>query len=191
MTYETRYEKTQHSHQGPLASCGLGLPALSSLRGFIATSRKATIGHPGIAWAECHPQRGYKPRPQGNGRSWMVKPIQPWRSRSGATAIRPVGTNPARLKDGLQPVRLHAVPTGLRLIETGCETGLLPDHGLHAAGHAGETSNGSEPSPVAKGQKNANGSPATGRSGLSSSRHGTKPPVFQCCFVPPRVTYID
>lgn len=189
MTYETRFEKAQHSHQGRLATSRAGFPPLESMRGTVTAGRQATAGCSGLAWPKCHQKRGYKPRPKGNGRSRMVKPIQPWRSRSGAIAIRPTSPNPARLKNGLQSVRLHAVPAGLRLGKAGCETGLLPNHGLHATGHAGKTSDGCESSRVAKGQKNENGSPATGQSSPSSSRHGTEQPkqwAINSYFVPPR-----
>lgn len=189
MSHGTRLEKTQHCDQGRVAASRPGLPPLESLRGTLSTGRQVTAGCSGATWSERHQERRYQPCAKGDGDSWMVEPIQSRRSRSGATAVRAAVANPARLADGLQSLRLHAVPAGLRPGEAGRKARMLSDHGLHAAGVAWKTTSRISAGHLEACQKNANGSPATGRSNGSSSRHGTRH-QFQCIeigdFVPPR-----
>lgn len=194
MSHGTRLKKTQHCDQGRVVTGGPGLPPLKSLRDTVSIGRQVAAGCSGATWSERHQERRYQPGAESNGGSWMVKPLQSRRSRSGVAAVRAAGANPARLADGLQPVRMHAVPAGLRPSKAGRKARMLSDHGLHAARHAWKTASRISASHLETCQENANGSPAAGRSTGSSSRHGTKYPIKAdeiSDFVPPRVTYID
>ena len=189
MTYGPKIKETQHCHQGQLAAGRLGFSPVESVCRAIAARLQVAARCYGTAWAERHQERRHQPSTQNDGRSWMVKPLQSRCSSSGVASVRSAGANPARLADGLQPVRLHAVPAGLRSGKAGRKARELSDHRLHAARHACETTSRIGAGHLETCQKNANGSPATGRSDGSSSRHGTEQLnkwAINSCFVPPR-----
>lgn len=189
MNHGPRIKKTRHCRPGKLASGRAGLPAIQGVRGVVAAGCKTSVGSARAAWPKRIQERRHQPGAEGNGGSRLVKPVEPWGCSSGTAAVWAIGANPAGFADGLQSVRLHPVPAGLRFGKAGCETRLLPDHGLHAAGHACKTSDRIKPGNLEARQKNTNGSPATGRSIASSSHHGTKC-QFETMgindFVPPR-----
>ncbi len=158
--------------------------------GTFATWSKAIAGCDGDAWPECDQQRRHLPHAEGHGNSWLVRPFNPCCCKKGASTVRPAGQNQAGYAGRLQSIRMCAVPAELRLGEARREARVLSDNGLHGGEcRVCRPSYRVNPGETAVRQKNRNGSPATGQTTGSSSRHGTSgefETVEVSVFVPPR-----
>ena len=168
----------------------IGVSTLKSVRGVVTAGGKTVARPVRATWPECDAQRRFIARPQGDGRAWLVKSFKPRGRRSGTKRSWATRSDSARIAPRLQPLRPDALSTELRPGQVGCEAGNLQVHRLHGRRRITRKSTlRSQSGDMATCQKNANGSPATGRSNGSSSRHGTeqlKKWAMNRYFVPPR-----
>ena len=167
-----------------------GVLAVAGVRGTV-TAWGETVARPVRPdGAECDAQRGFVSRPQGDGLAWLDKPFKPRGGGPGTTCSRATCSDATGIAPRLQPVRGHTLPAELRPLETRRQAGNVPIHRLHGRRRStGQTAHGSESGTVATSQKNANGSPATGRRPPRTSRHGTTAEENRleiADFVPPR-----
>lgn len=190
MTYEQNQIKARDRRFGYVDSFAVGVSTLKSVRGVVTASGKAIARSVRATWPECDTQRRFVAGSEGDGCAGLDKSLKPRRSGSGTTGARANRSDPAGIAPRLQSVRGHAIPVELRPIQARRKAGNVQVHRLHGRQrNAGESTNGSESGAVATCQKNANGSPATGRSTPQTSRHGTKPRRKTSeigHFVPPR-----
>lgn len=173
-----------------LASSASSLPQSASVRGVVATWRKATARRTCDAWAERDQERRHISSATHHGCPRMDEPQQPSRRRTGTHRASPADSDPARFAARLQPVRLRPLPARLRPEENRRQAGMLSDNRLHGRRRgSGKRPYGSDPRPLATCQKNANAIPATGQRTSKTSRHGTNA-ITQVRritpFVPPR-----
>ena len=190
MTYEQIQQEARDRRIRHVDTDAAGVSAVTGVRRAFTAGGKAAARPAGTPGAERQGQRRSIARAQGHGLPWMDKPQQP--RRSGSRIDRPSAScsNPAGIAPRLQSLRGHAVPAELRPDEARRNAGSLQVHRLHGRRrNTGRSANDGESGSVATSQKNANGSPATGRSTGKTSRHGTRRPASSgeiADFVPPR-----
>lgn len=197
---------------GELAAVAPGFPSFESMRGAFTHCGKATDRRSFNAWSERNEKWRHLDCAQADEGSRMEQPFEPERCHPRTCVARTADPDAPRLAARLFIVRLHAVPSGLRSEQAGCEARLLPDHGLHGGrASPGRTAHGIEARRLASRKEGRKlktvapwrdkvpaDCPATGQSGrprkaniATLSRHGTKPPIFARSVVPPRDTYLD
>lgn len=174
MSHGAKIEEAFNRCNRLMASRAPRFSQIESSGGVITTRRKVAAGRAGAAGAECGRQWRYQSSAAHHAHPWMDEQKQPACRHCGTDRERPVIHDAARIKAGLQPVRLHPIPARLRLVEARRSPRLIPADGLHGrrtdpCKPAYRDSSGS----VATRPKIKNGTPATGRFSLKTSRHGT------------------
>lgn len=190
MTHAEKENEARHSSCRGMAASSFGFFTIKSLRRDVSPCGKIITRSMGVIRPERKRQRGFIAYPENTGCPRLVKSFQP--SCSSPRVIRTwlINSNPKRHSLGLQLVCSNAISTALRPIQVRCFSWKLSSYGLHGGRRStGKTSNLGKSSPLETCQKNANGSPATGRCMLKTSRHGTKQGNLKGeirHFVPPR-----
>ena len=175
MTYEQKQIKARPRRFRNVDSLAAGIYAVKSVRGTVTAGGKAAARSIGTLGAERDPQRRFISSAKGNGLSRMDEPLKPLRSGLRAKGERLTCSDQTGISPRLQSVRGNSVSAELRPLQTGREAGNLSVDRLHGRRRiTSQSTNGRKTGTVEASQKNANGSPATGRSTHRTSRHGTK-----------------
>lgn len=190
MTYEQIEIKTRDRRNGYLDSLSSGVFAVKGVRGTVTAGGKAFARRVGATWPERHAQRRFVTSAQGHGGTRVDKPFKPRRSGSGTTGAWTTRSDPAGIASRLQSIRGHFVSAELQLDEGRRKAGDIQANRLYGRRRiTRQSTHGSKSGEVATPEKNANGSPATGRSTPKTYRHGTNQAHENrgiADFVPPR-----
>ena len=185
-----RYEEARCSGLRSMAACADRFSEKPSMRGTISARCQVADGRARHAWPECDQERRYQPHAEVDGRPRVVQPGELARRGPGVDRPRATVSDPPGLQARLQLVRRHLLPARLRPDKAGCPPRMLSNDRLHGTECRGrEAADGAASGTVATSSKNANASPATGRSTRKTSHHGTKYDAGTdeiAVFVPPR-----
>ena len=176
MTYEQKQIKARDRRYRVMDSIAVRVSTVKSVRGTVTPCGKTFARPVRATWPECDAQRRFIAYAKGYGVPWLAGTLKPSSSGSGVTGARATRSDPAGIAPRLQSVRGHALSVELRPIQVRREAWNVQVHRLHGRLRImGQSANGRKTSAMATCQKNANGSPATGRDTPKTSRHGTKP----------------
>ena len=183
-------KKTWCGGNWKLVATPIGFPQVESMCRTVPSCHEVAGGHAGDARSECVTEWRCIDSSSDYGCSGMDEQGDSPGVSKRASGIRIDHKDQAGGQAGLQSVRSHSVPSGLRSGKAGREAWMLSGDRLHGERNAAcKSPLGRKPGEVEVCQKIKKGRPATEQSHRLSFRHGTKASSSRVKFrhfVPPR-----